>query len=188
MVWQKMSEIHNEASTVPSPADPAPENGRALLGKAEILSLLRSRGIEFEYMEHPPLYTMDDIKKYGLPHQELIAKNVFASDDKRQTYFLITITGGERADLKAIGKHWGYNHLRFASPEELASMLGLYPGAVSPFGLLNDESAGIIFCIDRRLLGGPIGAHPNDNTASVWLPASDLLDLIREHGNPVFEF
>ncbi len=166
----------------------SPEKPEAAFGRAEILELLKARGIEFEYMEHPPLYTMEDIEKYGLPHRELIAKNVFASDDKRRTYFLISIKGDERADLKAIGKPWGYNHLRFASSEELASMLGLYPGAVSPFGLLNDSSSEIIYCIDKRLLGGLIGAHPNDNTASVWLFASDLLAIIRERGNPVYEF
>ncbi len=157
-------------------------------GKMEIKGILDGRGISYEYMEHPPLFTMEDIERYGLPHREVIAKNVFASDDRRRTYFLITVKGDERVDLKAIGKPWGYNHLRFASSEELASMLGLYPGAVSPFGLLNDSSSEIIYCIDKRLLGGLIGAHPNDNTASVWLFASDLLAIIRERGNPVYEF
>lgn len=181
-------EIEGGSPETPGAAFGSRKKPETAFGRAEILELLKAKGIEFEYMEHPPLYTMEDIKKYGLPHRELIAKNVFASDDKRRTYFLISIKGDERADLKAIGKPWGYNHLRFASSEELSSMLGLYPGAVSPFGLLNDGSAKIIYCVDRRLLGGLIGAHPNDNTASVWLEASDLLGIIKEHGNPVYEF
>ncbi len=161
---------------------------RVLLGKREIKDILDGRGISYEYMEHPPLFTMEDIERYGLPHREVIAKNVFASDDRRRTYFLITVKGDERADLKAIGKPWGYNHLRFASAEELKDILGLWPGAVSPFGLLNDAEKRVIWCLDSRFEGGMIGAHPNDNSASVWLRVSDLTALIEEHGNRVCLF
>ena len=67
---------------------------------------------------------------------------------------------------------------------ELMDMLGLIAGAVTPLGLLNDDQRKVRWFLDRDFAGGRIGVHPNDNTATVWLQTEDLLELIREHGNP----
>ena len=90
-------------------------------------------------------------------------------------------------DLKALRKEEGLRQLKFASAEELADMLGLYAGAVTPLGLLNDESRTVTLIIDSYFLQAPalIGAHPNDNTATVWLKTENLLWLLRAHGNEV---
>ena len=63
----------------------------------------------------------------------------------------------------------------------------LVPGAVTPFGLLTDGQRRVTLYLDRTFLDGPglIGAHPNDNTATVWIRAEDLLDILRERGVPV---
>ena len=65
--------------------------------------------------------------------------------------------------------------------------LGLIPGAVTPLGLLNDESRSVKWYLDSDFVkpDGLIGVHPNDNTATVWLKVEDLLSVIREHGNAV---
>lgn len=69
----------------------------------------------------------------------------------------------------------------------MQEILGLIPGAVTPFGLLNDEACKVHFYIDRDFWQGSglIGVHPNDNTATVWLKAEDLVALLREHGTTV---
>lgn len=58
---------------------------------------------------------------------------------------------------------------------------------MSPFGLLNDAEHAVHFYLDKRFTknGGIIGIHPNDNTATVWLKAEDLIQLIEAAGNPV---
>ena len=63
----------------------------------------------------------------------------------------------------------------------------MIPGAVSPFGLLNDAEKKVVFYIDTAFMegNGLIGIHPNDNTATVWLKAGDLIRIIQEHGNEV---
>ena len=73
--------------------------------------------------------------------------------------------------------------------DELADILGLIPGAVTPFGLLNDTERKVVFYIDAafREDSGLIGIHPNDNTATVWMKAEDLIRIISEHGNEVHE-
>lgn len=90
-------------------------------------------------------------------------------------------------DLKAFRKRHGLRALTFASPEELQSVLGLTPGSVSPLGILNDLECRVCFYLDKEFAGNPIGVHPNDNTATVWLRADDLFRLIQAHGN-VAEF
>ena len=71
--------------------------------------------------------------------------------------------------------------------DELADILGLIPGAVSPFGLLNDAEKKVVFYIDEAFkeASGLIGVHPNDNTATVWLKAEDLIRIIENNGNEV---
>lgn len=65
--------------------------------------------------------------------------------------------------------------------------MGLIPGAVTPLGLLNDSECKITLFLDNDFMNhlGLIGVHPNDNTATVWLKATDLIRLIQQHGNTV---
>ena len=133
------------------------------------------------------LFNMAEVAQIALPYPEVNAKNLFVRDHKKRDYYMITVLGHKRVDLKAFRQANGLRALTFASPEELLDMLGLIPGAVTPFGLLNDEARRVRHYIDRELVkpGGLIGAHPNDNTATVWLKTDDLMRLIREHGNEV---
>ena len=65
--------------------------------------------------------------------------------------------------------------------------MNLIPGAVTPLGLLNDKEKKVQFFIDKDFMSNQhlVGVHPNDNTASIWMRADDLVSIIREHGNPV---
>lgn len=69
----------------------------------------------------------------------------------------------------------------------MKSIMGVIPGAVTPFGLLNDKELKVKFFIDKEFAktGHLIAIHPNDNTATVYLKAEDLIDIIKEHGNQV---
>ena len=98
---------------------------------------------------------------------------------------MITVKGDKRVDLKAFQQTFGTRKLSFASTDDLMAILGLIPGAVTPLGLLNDEDRKVTLFLDNAFSSGLIGIHPNDNTATVWLRAEDLVKLIREHGNLV---
>ena len=69
----------------------------------------------------------------------------------------------------------------------LMKLLGLAAGSVTPLGVLNDEERKVTVFLDRDFFeeSGLIGVHPNDNTATVWLKAEDLVRLIGEHGNRI---
>ena len=75
--------------------------------------------------------------------------------------------------------------MRFASEEDLHGMLGLRGGAVSPFGVLNDEEGKVQVVFDEVLRDWPaVGVHPNDNTATLRVPLSDLLALFQDRAVP----
>lgn len=155
------------------------------MNKQDICKLLSERAIVHEITEHSAVFNMAEVAQIALPYPQDDAKNLFVRDDKKQTYCLITVKGDKRVDLKSFRKQHGLRALCFASEDELMQMLGLIAGAVTPLGLLNDAPRRVRWFLDRDFLGGRIGVHPNDNTATVWLQTEDLLELVKEHGNSV---
>ncbi len=157
------------------------------MNKQGIYDLLDELGIWHEVTEHRAVYNMAEVAQIELPYPEADAKNLFLRDDKRRAYYLVSMRGDKRLDLKAFRRAQGTRPLSFASEEELRSILGLIAGAVTPFGLLNDEERRVALYLDKDLLEEPgiLGVHPNDNTATVWLHAQDLVRVVEEHGNEV---
>ena len=156
--------------------------------REETLDYLRGKGVEFGLEEHVAVFTIDEMIAAGVSNPELIAKNLFVCDDKKRNFFLITVRDDVRVDLKSFGKSHGIGRLRFAPEDRLGELLGLTRGAVTPLGLLADEGRKVTLYIDSYFDGKKIGVHPCDNTATVWLAASELVRLVEEHGNPVVWF
>ena len=152
------------------------------MNKQETYQYLTEQGIAYEVTEHAAVYNMEELEAVALPYPEWDAKNLFVRDDKRRGYYLITVKGDKRVDLKAFRKQHELRVLSFASAEELDEMLGLTPGAVTPLGLLNDKEHRVRFYLDAAFEGNIIGIHPNDNTATVWMQAGDLMALLRQNG------
>lgn len=153
--------------------------------KKEIYDFLKNREIDFEVTEHKAVFNMEELSEVDLPYPECDAKNLFVRDEKKKNYYLITVKGDKRVNLKEFRKAHGLKNLSFASPEDLLNILKLTPGSVTPLGLLNDEENKVHFYLDQEFNGGKIGVHPNDNTATVWLNASDLIKIIKNSGNEV---
>ena len=156
-----------------------------MLSKEQTCEALRTMGIEFERVDHPAVCNMAEMAKIDLPHPEAEAKNLFLRDDRREHFFLLTVRGDRRVDLKEFRRARQTRPLRFASEEELSSLLGLIPGAVTPLGVLNDAEHRVKFFLDRAFAGGLVGVHPNDNTATLWLRAEDLIRVVRDHGHEI---
>ena len=153
--------------------------------KQETYDYLTERGISFEITEHAAVYNMEEVDALALPYPEYDAKNLFVRDDKKRNYYLITVKGTKRVDLKEFSKANGLRRLSFASSDDLMEILDLIPGAVTPLGLLNDGDRKVTWYLDAEFESSRIGVHPNDNTATVWLEAADLVRVIAGHGNEV---
>lgn len=157
------------------------------MNKTETYQYLTEHNIVYEASEHKAVFNMEEAEALDLPYPECDAKNLFIRDDRKQNYYLITVKGDKRVNLKEFRRQHGLRPLSFASPEELSAVMGLTPGAVTPLGILNDAERRVHFYLDKSFIGGKIGVHPNDNTATIWMQADDLMELIQRHGN-VAEF
>ena len=155
------------------------------MDKIEIYHYLKRQNIAYEITEHKEVFNMEEADAVDLPYPEWGAKNLFVRDDKKRNYYLITMKGNKRVDLKAFRRQRGLRALSFAAAEELFDIMKLIPGAVTPLGILNDAEHIVQVFMDVEFVGNKIGVHPNDNTATVWMQADDLMKIIQKHGNTV---
>lgn len=157
------------------------------MNKQEVYDFIKSKNIWHEITEHEAVFNMDELSKIEVPYNDCDAKNLFVRDDKKENYYLITVKGNKRVDLKELRKRYDVGPLSFASAEDLMKYLNLIPGSVSPLGLLNDKEKKVKFYLDDSFFKDNkiIGIHPNDNTATVWLKVDDLINIIKEHGGKI---
>lgn len=157
------------------------------MNKQEIYKYLTKKNIEYETTEHKAVYNMAELREINIPYPEANAKNLFVRDDKRRNYYLITVKGDKRVDLKEFRQKNNTRSLSFASEKDLMNIMGLIPGSVTPLGILNDTEIKVKVFLDEDFLNAPsiMGVHPNDNTATIWLKTDDLVSMIKEHGNEI---
>ena len=156
--------------------------------KKEVYQFLEDAEVKFEITEHEAVFHVGEGKDLKILYPDAGTKNLFVRDDKKRNYYLITVLDEKRVDLKQFQKEQGTRHLSFASADDMKELLNLTPGSVSPFGLFNDEKRLVKFYLDSHFVNSEskmISAHPNDNTATVWLRTKDLIKLIEKHGSQV---
>ena len=136
----------------------------------EVEDFLKNESIEYVLHEHPPVYTCEEAKKHCSHVPGVASKNLFLRDDKKRRYFLVVLSSEKRVNLKQLSEVLGVKRLTFASDQDLKAKLGLEPGAVSIFGLLNDKDVEVELFIDMNFYEqSVVNFHPNRNTASVEL-------------------
>ena len=157
------------------------------MNKQEVYDFIKSKNIWYEITEHKAVFNMDELSEIEIPYPEYNAKNLFVRNDKKRNYYLITVKGNKRVDLKEFRNNNGTRPLSFASEQDLMSIMNLIAGSVTPLGLLNDKDLKVTFYLDKDFLKDKqiIGGHPNEHTATLWLKVTDLIDIIKEHGNQV---
>jgi Ala-tRNA(Pro) deacylase len=152
----------------------------------QVYDHLAALGIPFTRYEHPPIATAEEAEKYWADIDAIHCKNLFLRNQKGDRHYLAIIKHLKRADLRRVADQVGDGRFSFASPERLMKHLGLTPGSVSPFGLINDAGHTVRVVLDRDLKAATlISFHPNINTATVTLAWVDFLRFLESRGNPV---
>jgi Ala-tRNA(Pro) deacylase len=151
-----------------------------------VYAALSALDISFERHEHRAVFNAEDASAVWGPVEGVQCKNLFLRNKKGDRHYLAILEISKRADLKALVALVGDDRLSFGSPERLMAELGVTPGSVSPFGLLNDADASVRVLIDADLRGARrLIFHPNINTASVVVSWDDLERFLAARGNPV---
>ena len=150
----------------------------------ELFAFLEKLGIEVRTVSHPPLFTVADSQALRGEIPGGHTKNLFLKD-KKDNFFLVTVEEEAEVDLKQIHHVIGAaSRVSFGKPEALKEHLGVIPGAVTAFGLINDEKGAMKFVIDDALMEHEtINAHPLTNEATTSIAASDMLRFARATGH-----
>jgi Ala-tRNA(Pro) deacylase len=152
----------------------------------KVHSTLAALGIAFERYEHPPVASASDADEHWASIGAVLTKNLFLRNQKGTQHYLVILELRKRANLRMVADQIGDGRLSFGTPEQMISYLGVTPGSVSPFGLINDAAREIRVCLDRELKAAErISFHPNVNTATLVLAFTDFERFLTSRGNPV---
>ena len=148
--------------------------------RPDLLQMLENEKFEFSVTEHDPLFTVEDSKLLRGKIEGGHSKNLFLKDQK-DNFFLVTFLEDITADLKRLPMALNSKKLSFAKPEYLKDLMGIEPGSVSPFGLVNDNQKKINFYFDEAFLKFEIANfHPLVNTATVSISPHNLIAFIEK--------
>jgi Ala-tRNA(Pro) deacylase len=151
-----------------------------------VAARLRELGIDYTRHEHPPVATVEEAEAHWAGIDATHCKNLFLRNQKGSRHYLVVLTASKRADLRAVADQVGDGKLSFASPERLMTHLGLTPGSVSPFGLINDGHHEVRVVLDRDFqTAARLAFHPNINTRTFTVAAADFKKFLDACGNPV---
>jgi Ala-tRNA(Pro) deacylase len=157
-------------------------------GQKELYLLFDKLNIGFEYHEHPPLATIEDAKIHWKDYNSGRCKNIFFRNHKGDRHYLVILEHLRQLDIKDLEKRLRQGKLTFASDIRLKKYLGVEPGSVSPFGLINDKENHVHLFIDETLNSyHRLAFHPNVNTASLVISKEDFLKFLEHTGNS-YEF
>jgi len=144
----------------------------------KLYDVLKKLDIEFEEIEHEPLFTIEQAQLIKRNISGIGCKNLFLTD-KKDNYVLCILEENKRADINQIGALVGMSHLSFADVKELQMILKLEKGSVTPFGILNDTDNRVLLVIDKELKGKRLLFHPNINTKTISVTYDNLIKFIK---------
>lgn len=142
----------------------------------DIYKILEDLGIKYVKHDHPALFTCEQAEEYYAKIPGAHTKNLFLRNKKGDKYYLVVVESKKRADINKLRGDLGESKLGFGSPERLLNVLGLTPGSVTPFGLINDEQKQVAkVLIDKDLLDFEVvNFHPLINTATLGISAENF--------------
>jgi len=157
-------------------------------GQKELYELLGKLSIDYEYHEHPPVATIEDAKIHWRDFNSGRCKNIFFRNHKGDKHYLVILEHLRQLNIRDLEKRLKQGKLTFASDQRLKKYLGVEPGSVSPFGLINDKEHHVHLFIDEKLNDFErLSFHPNINTASLVISKPDFLKFLA-HADNTYEF
>jgi Ala-tRNA(Pro) deacylase len=150
----------------------------------DLFQRLQELGIETDTVSHPAVFTVEEAKALRGELTGCHTKNLFLRD-KKGAMWLVVCREDRTVDLKMLAQLLGSGRLSFGSPERLMKHLGVIPGAVTPFAVMNDRDGQVTVALDRGMLDqGPWNFHPLANDMTTSIGASDMLRFLEAVNHP----
>ena len=156
-----------------------------MIKKNDLYNILKERGLPFDIHDHKALFSVSESERERTITEGAHTKNLFLKN-KKNCFFLISCLENEKIDLKKIGKKLGIGNLSFAKENKLLEYLGVMPGSVSPFALLNDTKNSVIFYLDYKLSNyKKINFHPLINTSTITMETKLFINFLHQNNKKV---
>jgi Ala-tRNA(Pro) deacylase len=149
----------------------------------DLYERLKALGVDWETTEHAAVFTVEESQALCGDIDGIHIKNLFLRDKKKRLW-LCTVREDRDIDLKALRKRLGaQGTLSFGAPDLLMEVLGVIPGAVTPFGIINDVDRRVTVVLDEGLFDhGLVNAHPLRNDRTTTLSGADLVRFVEAEG------
>lgn len=156
---------------------------RGAAGREGLMRYLDEQGIKTTTIDHPAVHTVAQSSTVDLDLPGAHTKNLFLKDDKG-ALLLVVAKSSTKVDLKRLAKSLGMGRLSFGRPELMQEVLGVMPGSVTAFAIMNDRSARVRVVLDQALTAfDSVNCHPMENVATTNIALNDLLSFIRGTGH-----
>lgn len=144
----------------------------------EVFDYLDSLGIKYDIVNHPAAFTTEEADKYIEGMEGVPSKTMFMAGKKDRNFYLFIMDENKRLDIKKLSNLIG-DRLHFGKEDDLKRKMGLVPGMVSLFGLLNNKEHDIKVYIDKDVNSERlITFHPNDNRATIFISINDMFKVL----------
>jgi Ala-tRNA(Pro) deacylase len=151
---------------------------------ATVLEKLAELGIESVTADHPPVFTVEEAKALRGALEGAHTKNLFVRD-KKGAMCLVVALEDRRIEMKELAGRIGLKRLSFGSADRLMKYLGVIPGAVTPFGVVNDHGGLVSVALDRGLKDHELwNFHPVDNAKTTTLRGEDMVRFLEAVDHP----
>jgi Ala-tRNA(Pro) deacylase len=153
-------------------------------GPERLYRLLEQLNISFEYLEHPEAPTIEIAKQFWAGRDGKHCKNLFFRNHKGNRHYLVILDCDRDMDIHSIEKQLHQGKLSFASEQRMMKYLGVTPGSVTPFGLINDEEHHVHVFLDKNLQKARrLCFHPCINTATLTVSREDFMRFMDDTQN-----
>ncbi len=144
----------------------------------ELLDILSTIGVTYKNHEHPPVYTVEEADLYHEGIEGVHSKNLFFKDKKNNLFLVVTLSD-KQINIKDVAKKIDAKSPSFGKPELLEEVMGVTPGSVTPFAVINIKNHDVKIVLDEEMMEHTLlNFHPLVNTATTTITSDDLLKFM----------
>ena len=159
-----------------------------MLNSAELINLIEQEKYSIEIHKHKALFSVEDSKNLRGEVKGTHSKNLFLKN-KKNNFFLLSCEEFEEINLKKISNSLGFGNISFAKEKYLFNILGIKPGSVSPFALLNDTNNVVSFYLEKKLHDSEfLNFHPLINTVTITISTNNFIKFMIENKKKIHIF
>ena len=159
-----------------------------MLDPKNFINVLKKSNYEFQIHDHKPLFTVEDSQQLRGKIKGAHSKNLFLKN-KKNSFFLISCEENDKINLKQTSKALGMGNVSFAKEELLLKLLGIKPGSVSPYALLNDKNNEVCYYLEKKLYDSEfLNFHPLTNTSTLTINTNEFIKFMIENKKKIHIF